>query len=705
MKRFILFFAVVLLFFSCEKDKETKPVLGPYFKLNTLHIVAEQPNLVSFLFEVQDVDDLFVADKVESDFNFYENSVMLQAGTTDFFHAKDRINLEENIVILIDASANAGANFSTIQQSITTIINNINENQSVALYTFSDNVKVLHHFSQDKNSLTSALNTLSFKGSSRKMYDAILLGSGLYTPSYNLSKINIGHTIVFTSGNDSGSVQSLEYVKDQVNNQEDITKQKKIYIVANEEQINVENLSLLGKTYLPEDITVLNQNLVNSTNAIYGIQYETEKRGFVMHILRAEILRNNNTTSTAYAEGQFESTHLTGKPFSKPIYPNPEHKAEELTASFTASWSCNNHENVALTYDIYIKEEESEEEETLLASNLTTETYQITGLEYSTTYIWRVVVKNEAGLEMSSDLWEFTTMFSPYWKVQNSSTHNPLLDVSFKDENNGVIVGKTGTILTTTNSGQTWIPNYLDVETDLLSVDWQNETNVWAVGDNGLVVKSTDGGSNWETKIISGLDSKLNDIHFKDENTAWIVGASGKIAVTNDGGENWETFTTNAQDLYAVSHHNDISYIVGSTGSLLKENTTNVWTSQLTNSIEKLQDIDFGTNNGFAVGENSTIVRTQDNGNTWDTLYIESEKSFNALDLVNDQIIYIIGDGGDVTFSLDGGENWEVKVLKYKGNTNSLRGIHLINENFGWIVGANGMIWKFNQNEAIIRKE
>jgi len=60
--------------------------------------------------------------------------------------------------------------------------------------------------------------------------------------------------------------------------------------------------------------------------------------------------------------------------------------------------------------------------------------------------------------------------------------------VQFIDENNGWVVGDSGTILKTTNAGATWAQQTSGTEHNLLAVCFKNLNTGWAVG----------GGEFWE---------------------------------------------------------------------------------------------------------------------------------------------------------------------------------------------------------------
>lgn len=64
----------------------------------------------------------------------------------------------------------------------------------------------------------------------------------------------------------------------------------------------------------------------------------------------------------------------------------------------------------------------------------------------------------------------------------------------------------------------------------------------WIVGDGGTILHSSDGGQTWRQQY-SGTRTRLNGLGFLDKQTGWAVGHDGLILGTSDGGENWVRLT------------------------------------------------------------------------------------------------------------------------------------------------------------------
>lgn len=84
---------------------------------------------------------------------------------------------------------------------------------------------------------------------------------------------------------------------------------------------------------------------------------------------------------------------------------------------------------------------------------------------------------------------------NPDWKWQNPQpTGNHLFDVQFIDNQTGWAVGEIGTILKTTNGGQTWQTQTSSTTNDLHCFHFSNAQNGWAVGRGGTILHTSTGG-------------------------------------------------------------------------------------------------------------------------------------------------------------------------------------------------------------------
>ena len=132
------------------------------------------------------------------------------------------------------------------------------------------------------------------------------------------------------------------------------------------------------------------------------------------------------------------------------------------------------------------------------------------------------------------------------WFPQDSPTTNALYEVHVIDVNTIIAVGSGGTIIRSSNGGETWTLITSGTTEYLRGLSFGDADTGWAVGENGVILKTSDGGQTW-TPQISGTTENFRDAHFLDVNTGWAVGnpwgdepGEGIILKTTNGGTIWE---------------------------------------------------------------------------------------------------------------------------------------------------------------------
>jgi photosystem II stability/assembly factor-like uncharacterized protein len=121
-------------------------------------------------------------------------------------------------------------------------------------------------------------------------------------------------------------------------------------------------------------------------------------------------------------------------------------------------------------------------------------------------------------------------------------SQNPFLfTVRFQSDQQGMISGLGGLMLSTKDGGLTWSYERMPRKQAVFAVGLAGERAV-AVGEKGLVQVSTDGGHTWEapTRGFPSVFVFMRDLHFApDEKLGLIVGQQGLILRSDDAGASW----------------------------------------------------------------------------------------------------------------------------------------------------------------------
>ncbi|MCD6545994.1 MAG: fibronectin type III domain-containing protein, partial [Thermotogae bacterium] len=133
---------------------------------------------------------------------------------------------------------------------------------------------------------------------------------------------------------------------------------------------------------------------------------------------------------------------------NEPSSPIPTDGATNVSINTLLSWVCTDPDSDPLVYNLYFGTDE--QNLTLKAANLTSNSYQLSNLEYSTTYYWKIVAKDTDGKTTTGPVWSFTTEPHPnrapvftILSPSNNSVNLPLnvfLQWSADDEDGDTVV-------------------------------------------------------------------------------------------------------------------------------------------------------------------------------------------------------------------------------------------------------------------------
>lgn len=176
------------------------------------------------------------------------------------------------------------------------------------------------------------------------------------------------------------------------------------------------------------------------------------------------------------------------------------------------------------------------------------------------------------GVGYSTGIIARSTNFGESWTVIDI-LELELRDVVFTSATTGYACGY-GAILQTTDGGLTWTytPARNEFFSALCFVDAQTG---FAVGRTGTILRTTDAGASWErlrNGNLPGAPHRYHDVAFIDAQVGYIVGDRGLILKTRDGGRRWTRFDRQLQaDLYAVQVWPDGEGIIaGAEGTLFR---------------------------------------------------------------------------------------------------------------------------------------
>lgn len=303
---------------------------------------------------------------------------------------------------------------------------------------------------------------------------------------------------------------------------------------------------------------------------------------------------------------------------------------------------------------------------------------------------------------------------------------NELKGVFFTDAQTGWAVGSDGffgpgTIVHTNDGGTNWLRQQPGTSATLNAVHFVSATQGWAVGGEGTILRTTNGGQSWQAQSSGAGFADLVSVHFINANTGWATGfdgffSPGVILRTDNGGQTWVAQPQDNSDgvewtrVFFVDETN--GWILGSTGSAGLLRTTNggaSWTRITIPASNTLTSLHFAdAQNGWVVGYDGTILRSTDGGVSWSLQNVPAPGSPGFLDAVHFSDAntgWAVG-GGAILNTTNGGGIWDEYVDGIA--LTRFYDVHFPVAGVGWAVGFSGSsarVYRYGQGVGIKEEE
>lgn len=208
--------------------------------------------------------------------------------------------------------------------------------------------------------------------------------------------------------------------------------------------------------------------------------------------------------------------------------------------------------------------------------------------------------------------------------------------------------------------------------------------------------------TSWELLNPKPTANTGKDIKFVSNNIGYII-TSNELLQTINAGATWlkKQNITSGNDM---SFYNSLGYIVGNNGYILKtENNGESWnqisTGFNTNNFNTVNIVD---NNNIILSSSNNIIKTSNGGLTWDMINIPNGNVVKTT-FLSSLVGHAVTTNGKILKTIDGGLNWQIK---YSINTipSSFFTIYFINENIGFATGEHNEMYKtINSGETWIK--
>ncbi len=193
------------------------------------------------------------------------------------------------------------------------------------------------------------------------------------------------------------------------------------------------------------------------------------------------VAKDEQSNSTSGPVWQFRTKSSDNNPPTQPDNPSPVSGSTNRETSLTLGWNTSTDpDSDPITYELYLDKNVNP---TTLRDSLSTNSFTITGLSYSTKYYWKVIAKDNHGGSTSSLVWNFTTTAAPSGNPQYRGLTLGLTDY-----------GGSGDLSAT------------DDDADEIKITFENLTNTFSVQkQTGYITKTQI--QNWINTFVSGSSS------------------------------------------------------------------------------------------------------------------------------------------------------------------------------------------------------
>jgi len=271
-----------------------------------------------------------------------------------------------------------------------------------------------------------------------------------------------------------------------------------------------------------------------------------------------------------------------------------------------------------------------------------------------------------------------STRFQMLPALQTQAASGSLILDATTDGRRVLIAGEQGHILYSDDNATSWEHAQVPISLAITAIAFSGSDTAWAAAHDGVLLRSTDHGQSWQTNLTGvdiarmsadaaeekakqlqaeidvadpesledlewalddalfafedasavvddGVTTPLLDVWFENERSGYALGAYGILLQTTDGGTTWHLLSDRLDNP-------DNYHLYGITRSL--------------------------SGTLLVAGEAGTLLRSRDNGETWDRPASPYQGSFFGIVAAQDGGLLAFGLRGNVFRSTDEGDSW-----------------------------------------------
>ena len=310
------------------------------------------------------------------------------------------------------------------------------------------------------------------------------------------------------------------------------------------------------------------------------------------------------------------------------------------------------------------------------------------------------------------------------WLPLSTPSQQNLNKLSFLNSDTGWVAGDSGTIMMTTDGGDSWTFQDSQLDHFIIDIFMLNAQRGWGLAHQypsgttspygTYLLNTSDGGNTWANVFYP--EEYFYSVTFLDSLRGWMGGGFGKILGTTDGGVKWYEPVIDSSVFggfrvrrfrffndsigYAMGGHIDIAGVLWRTTNggqrwsvqgVSPEPLLDMYFKDSLNIISVGGDFDFG----------SGMVKSSDGGLTWEYVYLGIFGEAQTISFRTESEAWSpLGFTGTYMYTLDGGETW---IPRPFANNTPMYDLVFTDSLNGYMVGDHGTILKYDQNPMAIR--
>ena len=201
-------------------------------------------------------------------------------------------------VLMLDTSTSLKDHLEQIKQAAIILVENMTENQEIALYEFSEKPVLLQDFTDDVAALTKAIREIRLGFPTTNLYGSVITGTRRWQDIFTTTEVQQGFLVILTDGSDTQGSYTLSEALSARGN-------KNIYTIGLGNEIDPDVLRELGNAgffqildvskladQLAERFIEIQKRIVSFADSFYWLRYLSPKRGDREHTLALSVKGN-----------------------------------------------------------------------------------------------------------------------------------------------------------------------------------------------------------------------------------------------------------------------------------------------------------------------------------------------------------------------------------------------------------------------------